>query len=303
MAVPEVIVLRSGAVTAGLAPACGGAITELTVGTEPVLRPHDPDRLRRDGALGAACFAMVPFASRVAEGRALFRGRRLEFGRNALPDTHACLGTTWQRSWNVLRADAASVELEVVVRDYALPFRCVQRVGVHSRGMTVSLEIESLAEVSIPVGCGLHPYFVAPEGATLSAQCSLERTLDSGFLPVETVPSPDRVSIGSVLQLVELGSAREFAGWSGSAELRWTRPDLRLRLDTRPPCSHLLTWLTPDRRFLCVEPMTHGTDAINRHERTGSLDGLQELMPGGVLRQQFTLSIESPGLAGTSGSP
>ena len=92
------LVLQSGAWHARVLPDAGGLIAALACGDVPVLRAMPPGSR---SPLDAACFPLVPWCNRIAEGRFAWDGAEVALSRNFLPERHAIHGHGWQSAWAV----------------------------------------------------------------------------------------------------------------------------------------------------------------------------------------------------------
>ena len=90
------ILLRDGALTVGIAPGWGGALTRFDVrrGEEliPILRPARDELAPGPYALRASSFPMLPYCGRLRGGQFEFEGRSYQFPLNAAPEPHSSHG-------------------------------------------------------------------------------------------------------------------------------------------------------------------------------------------------------------------
>lgn len=93
-----VLSLRAGRLAVDLAPA-GGSIARFaieTVGTIiDLLRPTDSD--------AKACYPLVPFSNRIANGRLIVDGEEFVLAPNWPGQRHPMHGDGWARPWWVAR--------------------------------------------------------------------------------------------------------------------------------------------------------------------------------------------------------
>src|SRR5215831_9266065 len=103
------VTLRRGDWTLALCPDVGGALAALTHRAEPVLRASRADV---SAPLDTACFPLVPYANRIANGRFSYRGRSWQLPKNFGAHPHALHGVGWLSQWRMLERDSAAVVLE-----------------------------------------------------------------------------------------------------------------------------------------------------------------------------------------------
>ncbi|HWK51102.1 MAG TPA: hypothetical protein VNR40_14515, partial [Steroidobacter sp.] len=106
------IILRAGALEAGVAPAVGAGITHFFTRAEGrtfhLLRPAPEtfDEVRR-----SACFPLVPFSNRVRDGYFEFQRQRVQLSPNMPGQKHPMHGSGWRRAWTLTTHDDAHAEL------------------------------------------------------------------------------------------------------------------------------------------------------------------------------------------------
>ena len=78
-------ILRAGDLSLTLAPDLGGSVLAFTRLGKDLLRPTPPGAA---DVLEAACFPLVPYANRIAEGRFTFGGRSASLAPNMAGQAH-----------------------------------------------------------------------------------------------------------------------------------------------------------------------------------------------------------------------
>lgn len=256
------IELTAGGWRAALRPEIGGSIAALEYDGVPVLRTMGTDA---DHPLQAACFPLVPYCNRIAEGRFMFAGRSVEIAPNLSPQRHPLHGTGWLRPWRVVRRDAASALLEEDFpggADWPWPYRAHQHVALDETGLTVRLMVENRAADPAPMGLGLHPYFRRSPECVVTFSAARMLGNDSQFLPDGRDHAPDTLapwSDGALLPATLVDHC--FAGWAGSATISDDRGSITLRGFGAPHCH---VYAPPGGAELCIEPVSHTPDALNR---------------------------------------
>src|SRR5690348_15305819 len=113
----DIVVLRSGGLTAELWPAIGGSLgafhAALPGGERlDLVRPAGPAEAASLGPLAMGSFPLVPFSGRIREGRFTHGGRQVQLPLNFPPSRHAIHGQGWQVPWSVVEATPARAVLE-----------------------------------------------------------------------------------------------------------------------------------------------------------------------------------------------
>ncbi|KHL25101.1 hypothetical protein PK98_11945 [Croceibacterium mercuriale] len=249
-----------------------------------VLRPGAPDAVR---PLDAACFPLVPYANRIADGRFTHEGVSYDLPRNFGADhPHSLHGTGWLRPWFVAEQAADSV---VLVHDHAgdahwpWPFAAQQRLTLAPGSMTIDLSVRSLADSRVPAGLGLHPYFPCDDATRLAFTAGHAWLADADDLRTDAAPA-DRFGDwrdGAPVQGTTLID-NSYSPWNGEARIMQRDHVLHLAATGAPAC-HL--YRPPEGGFFCLEPVSHLPDAINR-------EGMALLAPGETLSLRLVLTIE-----------
>ncbi len=145
--------------------------------------------------------------------------------------------------------------------------------------LSITLTVTNRSDSKMPVGLGLHPYFLRTPRTRLSAAVADMWATDDQVLPTRRVKPPRNAdpSLGIELSAVELDNV--FTGWTGRAEITWPEWDARLQIAADPPLAFLVVYSPPTEDLFCVEPVSNITDALNMApEREDT--GLIVLEPG-----------------------
>lgn len=255
------IELVAGDWRAAIRPELGGALVGLWRGDVPVLRatPAAGD------VLEAACFPLVPFCNRIADGRFSFGGHDVEIAPNLPGQAHPLHGFGWRARWDVMRADSTSALLEhrrEAAPDWPWAYRAHQHLALDAKGMTVRLMVENRSTETAPMGLGLHPYFRRREAVKIAFEADAMLGIDDTFLPDGEAHDPDAYapwSNGATLpdRLVD----HCFARWGGLTTIADDLGTITLRGFGAP---HLHVFAPPGGSELCAEPVGHTPDALNR---------------------------------------
>jgi len=254
--------LACGAWELDLLPALGGAIAALRRDGADIFRPT-PRAARHP--LEAACFPLVPYANRIADGRFSFEGERYVIPRNVADQTHPLHGTGWLQPWTVGQSDERSATLRYRHgADDGWPWAhdAEQRIVLSDEGLHVTLSLTNTGDRAMLFSLGLHPYFTKAGVSRLRFDAERMWLIDDAFLPTEPAPA-DRLGDWAAGETVERTSLidNSYEGWSGTATISRDDGDLRLA-GTNTPFLHVFT--PPGEAYFCVEPVTAMPDAFNR---------------------------------------
>jgi aldose 1-epimerase len=256
------LALKSDDWEAELRPEIGGAIAALRHRGIDVLRPTPPGARH---PLETACFALAPYCNRIRDGRFCFDGRAIALTPNFAPEPHTLHGLSWQRPWTV----ESHVENKcVLVDDYdgrgswPWAYRAQQRVRLGPKGCAVTLVLINRSADPMPAGIGLHPYFRRRPETEL--HFAADHVLLSGADPLPTgitAPSGHFADWTEGARLPGETVDHCFAQWSGEATLRDDLGTISMSADGAP---HLHVYAPADGSALCLEPVSHTPDALNR---------------------------------------
>lgn len=245
-----------------LAPEHGGAIVALRHAGRDILCPvrhgsHDP--------LDSACFPLVPYANRIADGRFRFAGQSYALPRNFGDHPHSLHGLGWQAAWRV----AAQAEDGATLSHthdggsgWPWPYRATQLFALAPGCASVTITLTNLSEQAVPGGIGLHPYFPRGSLSRLTARAQQLWLADATMLPTRAT---DPAQFGDFAAGASLDGEtlidNAYAGWDGIAEIE--QGDGVLRMEAEGAAAFHL-FRPPGEAFFCVEPVSHLPDAINR---------------------------------------
>ncbi len=264
----------------GVDPALGAAILFARRDGRDVLRPT-PAGCR--DVLQTACFPLVPYANRIADGRFTFAGRAHQLPRNFGDHPHSLHGVGWQRAWDVAEhaPDALTLRYDHP-GDAHWPWRFVadQKIVIDAAGLGIALTLTNTGDAPMPGGAGLHPYFPVGLDTRLTFKADAMWLADATLLSTERVPAKhfgDWRAGRSVVCDTLVDHA--FEGWTGTATIADHHGTTTVAADAR--AMHL--YIPPAAGFVCVEPVSHLPDAINR-------GGMPVLAPGETLRIAMTVA-------------
>lgn len=262
----KLLSLRAGRLGLDLAPQAGGAIARFTVaGAIDLLRPTPPQALASGRGNESACYPLVPFSGRIANGRLAFDGTEVVLKPNWPGIRHPMHGDGWARPWTLTRSDAHSAEI-VYQHDgregWPFRYRARQTYRLDDDALIVGMSIENLEGRSVPAGLGLHPFFVRDAATELRCRTQYTWLTDAEVLPVERIAVPPQWDFSTARRVDEVTVDSAFEGWDGRATIVWPRVGLRLELQATPPFRDLVIYIPPERPYFCVEPVSHIPGAI-----------------------------------------
>ncbi len=256
------IELTAGTWRASLRPEVGGAIAKLTMDGVPTLRTMADTATH---PLDAACFPLVPYANRIANGQFVWAGRRVSLRPNMGDHPHPLHGRGWLADWRVVRSDATSALLEHAYNgmgEWPWAYVAHQHIALDTAGCTVRLMVQNRSTEASPMGLGFHPYFRRSADTRLQFEASEMLGIDADCLPTGERQAPDQLAPWSEgARLPQVLVDNSFTDWSGSATIVDASGTIWVRGFGTPIC-HVFS--PPNGDELCLEPVSHPPDAFNR---------------------------------------
>jgi aldose 1-epimerase len=257
----------------------GAAVSSLKKAGQDVLRPTPAGAT---DILDFACFPLVPYANRIADGRLAFEGREVRLPVLTRFSPHALHGEGWLAVWTVLEQTNACLTLSFGGGDWPWRYEAVQTLTLSDDGLRIELSLTNRDTTPMPAGLGLHPYFPRKPDSRLDAPTTGVWTGED-IVPDRLAPSsevidwPDR----PIADLPFVDHC--FEGWSGEARLS----DADGATVLRASADRLHVYVPTGEDFLCVEPVTHRPDVFNQAEP--GAQGFAVLAPGATLSLWTTI--------------
>ena len=287
--------LAAGDWTASVAPAIGGAVLGLERRGVAILRPTPATAIAAADVRQTACFPLLPYANRIADGRFRFDSADYALRPNFPGSAHPLHGIGWLRAWDVVAFDARSCRLALRHRpageaagDWPFAFDAEQEIALTDAGMSLRLTVTNTGEAAAPVGLGWHPYFPRRPGETLAFAADGVWLNGPDLLPLRRTDTPDwRFSPGR--RLGETTIDNDFPGWDGRAILD-ADAGPRLRLSADPLFGVLRIYTPGGAPYYAVEPVSQRADAINA--AGADRDRMSVLAPGERLSGAMAIGLE-----------
>lgn len=270
------MILGSSGWKAALLPQRGVAFASLTLDGRDVLKPVPDGADPNDGFHGA--FLMAPWTNRLEDGRISVDGIEYRMPINRPAEGTALHGFLRDIAWTVEEAAADRATFACAL--HHAPFRCAARLAIalSPAGFSLAVSLTNTGDVVTPMGFGWHPWFARPAGTRLRFAATTIFGRDARN--VATAPRAGNGLDGGddVLD----GHDTHFAGWDGAAEIGWA-DGTRLAMRADGAWSrNLQVFAPPGGGVLCVEPVTHAPDAVNRGENAAH-GAMHPLPPGATL--------------------
>lgn len=305
----QVLTLENEALKLRIVPDAGGGLARFDWcgrGTAiPLMRPCD---LSLDGVIDPnqlACYPLLPWSNRIAQGGFSVDGRWISLQPNRGDETFPIHGSGWQRAWQVQVHERHEVRLSLHETDAAgYSYAANLRYALLENALHVDLAITNDGAATMPFGLGLHPFFPRHGEVRLFAPAPRVWTNDGHTaLPVEQVAVPVAWDFRDKRVLPEEGLDHAFHAWSGQAGIHW--PAVQLGLAISANANTFVLYTPAGGNFFCFEPVDHPINAV--HLPGGAVaNGMTMLQPQATLRRRFVfgvLDMQDPVTSASETSP
>jgi aldose 1-epimerase len=266
-----------------IAPSIGGRIFSLTHhgrdGRRDILRPVPCGEPIAEAIRNAGCYPLVPFSNRIENGRFQVDGRPIALSAHPIAAPHAIHGNGWLAPWTLQDRDDHSVTLGFVHDggDWPWPFEAQQQFAVDDDGLTVSLSVTPTGPEPMPCGLGFHPYFQRTAGTRLETLVTQHWILRPDCIPVGSeIPHGKHAFAGG--PVLPTGLDDGYSGWNREALLHYD--DYSVRLTASAALDKLVVYSPDAFPLVCVEPVSHVTNAANLPRAAQADAGWRVLPPG-----------------------
>jgi aldose 1-epimerase len=276
-------ILSAGGLELVVDAARGGSIMAFRQRGFDLMRPWDGVT---EDPRAYASFPLVPFSGRIDHASFRFNGRSYALAANFPPEPHAIHGDGWTSPWQVVAADTASAELELIhdAPGDVLRYRATQIFWLYPDHLEIAMSLTNRGPEPMPFGLGHHPYFVDRDQARLSAQVSGVWLTDDLNVPRQLESVPPLWSFRQDRPVDELVLDHVFQGWNGKARVDWPEAGRALVIEGDELYRHLVVYVPPGRPFFCVEPVSMIGDGFNLLTDGVKDTGVRVLAPGESMR-------------------
>jgi aldose 1-epimerase len=303
--VTETVELLAGPTRVVVVPRIGGSIAAFEYDGQPILRPTLDSALDEGAVRSFACFPLIPFSNRIASARLRWAKRDYALKRFIDKEPAAIHGNGWQRQWSIAQQEPSRLSLELEhdalgarALEWPFPYRARQRFALDGDALgarlTLELDIENTGREGFPFGLGWHPYFPCDAGTELGFAAQGVWHTDPLRLPTRFGAAPPEWDFDAPRAIRATALDNCFAGWRPPATVTWPERRLTAEVAAGPECGFLVVFIPEGTRaskpFLAVEPVTHMTDAFNRHAENRDT-GTRVLAPGASFSCTMSISV------------
>lgn len=268
-----------------MSPECGGSILAFEWRGQPLLRASSGA-----GILDVACFPLVPFSNRIADGRFTWGARAVALKPNfpEVDPRNPIHGFGWLSEWQVLNSCERELRLEHLysASEWPWSYRTELAYALDEEGLSARLSLTNLSDAPMPAGLGFHPYFPQMGPTRYLGLHRGEWRSGASAMPIELElrESPTDWWHGAAVATRTVDTV--YTGREGDLKIFWPERNLALRIGLSDNLSATCVYVPPRTDWFSVEPVSHMTDAINRPDAP---DQMASLPPGETMVVEMRL--------------
>lgn len=259
------IALEAGDYRLELDPARGGSILRCDWRGQPLMRP-----VCGSSIFDVACFPLVPFSNRIANGIFAAHGRQVRLAPNfpGSDHPHTLHGFGWSSPWNVVVADARSCTIEHrhAAGEWPWSYVARQTVRLEAEGIVLGLSLRNGGDSAMPAGLGFHPYFPRDADTVYRGRHHGEWQTGADGLPLSLDSRATAIDWWAGAAVGQRAVDTVYAEREGDLIITWPSRGYALQLAPSPQLRHTVVYTPPNMDFFCIEPVSHRTDAVNAGE-------------------------------------
>ena len=255
----------------------GGRVASLVIAGVERIHPNELARAREPD-LYWGCYAMVPWAGRLSQGRIPTADGEVRLDANLPPS--AIHGLGFDKAWDVVERTETAITMRCELRGLGWPFggHALQTLRLRADRLDLELSVGGYTRAG-PAGLGWHPWFTRPPSGDLALCVDGSEVLvvDADLVPIGEVRpvAPDEdLRAGPLLGDRRLDHV--YVRTKSPVLVRW--PDLELRVDYGESLRTVVVYTPPEA--ICVEPQTMWPNAPLLAAAGISGTGLRTLQPG-----------------------
>ncbi|MGN1063112.1 MAG: hypothetical protein ACI4QM_02180, partial [Alphaproteobacteria bacterium] len=166
------IVLSNDLLQIGIVPETGASLSFFKYKGQDVLRPMNTNDTVQDSN-NAALFLMIPFCGRIRGGSFVYWGITRKMKKNQSGIADPIHGDGWKSVWSVDTQTQDSITLKMT-HDKATGFPFSYDAGItyalQGPSLSIEMTVTNRAVLPMPVGMGVHPFFVKTKDIELQYQ-------------------------------------------------------------------------------------------------------------------------------------
>lgn len=270
----------------------------------PIMRETTDEAISGNVSSPLSSYALVPFSNRIPDGKFVFKGQTHQLMTNT--KQHTTIHGDVRNRPHVLKERTENKLVfffdsrdhnDLEAFNYPFPLTLTTTFELQGNTLTQTLTIENVGEEEMPIGFGIHPYFVrrfaGSEDAVLTFKVDGVYKTDSSNIPTEGKhPLPKELDFSEGAALGDRKFDTVFGGLEGPVDIQYPGTPYSLTLDADPVFQHLIVFTAPDGT-MALEPVTNCTNAFNLHEQGVEGTGFLSIEPGAQISGSIRFVFKS----------
>lgn len=295
----QAISLDAGGASARLLAPAGGRVASLRLMPPhgvavDVLHPYPEDFFDPVHWAKGGIYPLMPYSNRIENAQLLVGGEPVSLQPHPDAGPHTLHGNAHTQAWQIAQAGPATATMTLdspASPAWPWAYQARQHFDLTASQLAVTLTLTNASARKMPAGIGLHPYFRHETRAKLGHNARRHWPANSDFFPSASRILRPEESHAAPRPLAEGTMTDYFSDWDGVAHLELPGGS-RLKMACDPVFAHFVVHRPPVPAYLCLEPVSHVTNAFNLAAKGCIHTGSQLLEPGQSLTGQIHLSIE-----------
>lgn len=301
----ELMILENEVVKLVISPKIGASIFSFMYKLDGnwinIMRPTPYEAVVNNDPGSFASFNMIPFSNRIEKGILSYEAQTYQLAINN-PEGHAIHGEVRNRPWRVKRFNRTKVELEFNSPDYtdiSWPFRFKAHLKyeIDENRLLIDTKITNISDVKMPVGMGIHPYFV--RNLTGDDDKVLLQLSTKGIYPGETpIPVgrwqaiPPQLDFNHERELTTDFLDKCYRLDTGIAAISWENSGVKLVFHLDSAYKHLVLYCPKDdNQVFALEPVTNCNNGFNMANQGVEDTGTLYLLPGEEVMSKIRINV------------
>ena len=270
----------------------GGCVTSFKYRNVMGLHNVFRDASGIDDVNDSAFFPLAPFASRVQLVRFQWNGETANLTPNFGNEPHALHGQAWQLPWHVKSSSTHSATLVFDFKngDWPWDYSLELVYSLIGSELHITLTLQNNALTQMPSGLGLHPFFDIDEDTIVKVDASTMWEVDDTLLPTIIKKSPQHVNSSSGILASRLLIDNVLINDTNERVITWPNRGFKANIASTG-CPFTVMYRPDNATFLCVEPISHSTNALNLEKKAAIAAGVIPLAPGEQHQVTMTLKM------------
>lgn len=297
--------LKNDYIEVAVSPEVGGSIYSFRYKKDgewlDIMRWTTEEALQNADTGRFASYNLFPYSNRIENARLKFKGKVYQLEVN-FDDGHAIHGEAWLKPWKVVEAEEDRLLLEFNSKDFdniswPFPFQARIEYRIEDKDFIVKTFIRNTGNELMPVGMGIHPYFMRDlKGEEEKVVLKMETM---GVYPGETqiptghwveAPGKWNFTLGRYLPTEFVDHC--FRVGEGPIEISWEKSNVKLTIERDAVFKHIVLYCPIGERFFALEPVTNCNNGFNMAEEGIEDTGTIELEPGAEAAGEIVFKLQ-----------